>query len=39
MTESPTMATTRQVQIRRRKRPAAPADLDLRTPAGRLLPY
>jgi hypothetical protein len=29
----------RQVRIRNRKRAAAPADLDLRTPAGRLLPY
>jgi hypothetical protein len=29
----------RQTQIRKPKRPAAPADLDLRTPAGRVLPY
>jgi hypothetical protein len=31
--------TMRQVQIRKPKRPAPSGDLDLRTPAGRLLPY
>ncbi len=29
----------RQIQIRKPKRSGAPADLDLRTPAGRVLPY